>query len=401
MWPYLLRKIIRPLPGLVIRAVPKPEPALTTGFRTREETGAICRAAGVTGVLLVTDRTLASLGYHEAVVASLSEAGIPCTVFSDIASEPTEAIVEAGRAVALACSADCIVALGGGSVLDSSKMIAAGARLSKRPVGSLLRKFLFVRGKTLPLLSIPSTAGTGAEITVGAVVTGKKGTKCSTVLVGLNVFHVILDSELTVKAPRGVTAACGIDALSHGLEGMVAAVRVPDEDMEKSRACVRLVLSNLPSLLRTPEDESARLAMCRAAYYGGNAINKQLAGYIHAFAHSIGARYHIPHGEAIALSLLPVLHAEKEKCLLPLASLSFFCGTAGENDTEEEAAWALLERIRELIAACAFPPRGAFIPREDYPALARMIAADSINYSSPVTMTKNEIFRLLDKINAA
>lgn len=397
---YILRKTIRRLPGVVIKAVPKPHPEITEGYQARQKIGAICQKMGYQSCLIVTDQTLFSLKFHEMIVKSLEENGIKSAVFSDIASEPTAGIVEAGEAAALACGAECVIALGGGSVLDACKMIVSAIRLHRFKVKSLLHKFLYVPNRSLPMISVPSTAGTGAEITVGAVIKkSDDGAKGSTVIVGLNVVHVILDSELTVKAPASVTAACGIDALSHGLEGAVAAVHVPEADILESMECVKLVLEHLPIVLETPDCEASRLAMSRAALYGGNAINEQLAGYVHAFAHSIGAQYHIPHGNAIALSLLPVMRFQKDACLPKLRQLAVYCGLAEEEDGADTAADQLIDALDALIATCRFPDRGEFIRQEDYPLLIKRITDDSVNYSAPVVMSRHDISRLLDEIN--
>ena len=390
---YLLRSIIRKLPGVVIKAVPKPEVKVTEGFGSRGKAADLCSGYGYSKVLVLTDRTLFSLGFHELVCRSLERNGIGYAVFSDIASEPTTEIVDNGRKAAMECGAQCIIALGGGSVMDAGKMIAAGVRLKKINEHFLLLKFLFVPDKTLPIINIPSTAGTGAETTVGAVITDTVlKVKSSTVIVGLNVTDVILDSELTVGAPRIVTAACGIDALSHGLEGCVADVNVASQYMVQSRECVKLVLENLPRVLENPEDLDARNAMCRAAYYGGVAINIQLAGYVHAFAHSIGATYHIPHGQAIALCLMPVMRHQGARCARELDRTAQHCGMASGDE--------LLEAIERLVGMCGFEKRGEFIERKDYWHLTRLISKDSINYSAPVTLKDGEIHEILDKINS-
>lgn len=167
---YLLRKIIRKLPGLVIKAFPKPEPVVTDGYGSREKVGEICKNAGYKSALLVTDKTVYSLGYHEKILSSLNANNIKFTIFNNISTEPKIDIIDEGRTAALNCGADCIIVLGGGSVLDTCKIIAAGAKTKKRKITKLLHKFIYVRGKTLPVIAIPSTAGTGAEITVGAVV---------------------------------------------------------------------------------------------------------------------------------------------------------------------------------------------------------------------------------------
>lgn len=394
---YLLLKTIRKAPGQVIKLIKKPAPRVTEGFGKRAEAAGICEKAGYKSVLLVTDKTLYSLGYHTAVTEALSERGIKCGVFCDISSEPNVSIIENGDAAAKECGAECIIALGGGSVLDSCKMIAVAEKLKRGKIKKLLRKFVFVLGGTLPMISIPSTAGTGAEFTVGAVVTDRKGKKTSTVIAGLNVTDVILDSELTVKTPQKVTAGCGIDALSHGLEGIVASVRSGEENERKSMECVKLVLENLPRVLETPGDVEARQNMCRAAFYGGNAINEQLAGYVHAFAHSLGAMYHIPHGAAIAAALMPVMEFQEHKCEHKLALTARCCGLADENAPDPAAARALLDSIGALIKKCGFARTE--IKPEDRRELIKRITDDSINYSAPVVMKKREINELLDKIN--
>lgn len=395
---YLFRKAIRKLPGDVIQKVPLPEPELTEGFGARSEIGRLCGKAGLKSVLLVTDRNIHGLCFHEKILDSLEENGISFAVFCDIDSEPTVDIIRKGRRAAAECGAECVIALGGGSVMDSCKIIAASARHPKRSIRWYLQKFDFIPEKTLPIISVPTTAGTGAEYTVGAVIKNARGVKHSTVIVGLNVQHVILDSELMVNAPERVTVWCGIDALSHGLEGLLSDTRSGGEDIRKSRECVKLVLENLPRVLETPRDIEARQRMSLAAYYGGNAINKQLAGYVHAFAHSIGALYHIPHGKAIAWCLVPVVEFQSGICRDQLAALAVYCGLAGASASPEAAAGRFVSALRELLQRCGLENGCKELTEKDYPALVRMIDADSINYSPPKTLTDREIRDLLDRI---
>ena len=394
---YVERKTIRKVPGAVIKAVPIPKPETTQGFGSREQVGEICEKAGYKSVLLVTDETLFGLGLHEKVVSSLERKGISCSLFHSINSEPTVDIVKAGRQAALDCNADCIVALGGGSVLDSSKIIAASAKHSHLPLGQFLLKFAIANGGTLPMINIPSTAGTGAECTVGAVVKNSRGVKCSTVVVGLTIVHVILDSELIVNAPQSVTVWCAIDALSHGLEGLLADVSSSEEDIFKSRECVRLILENLPVLLEDPKNVEARQSTLLAAHYGGNAINTQLAGYVHAFAHSIGAMYHIPHGKAIAWCLLPILKAQENQRYGQLAALYSHCHPAHGLDDVAASDKFILE-IGELLEKCGLEKDCRYLKVQNYEKLVKMINKDSINYSPSRTFTDNEIRMLLDQI---
>lgn len=395
---YLGRKAIRKVPGAVIKAAPLPKPELIEGFGKRGVIGEICENEGYRSVLLVTDQTVFGLGLTEKVTASLREHGVPYTVFHEIDSEPTVRIVDAGRRIASECGADCIVAVGGGSVLDSGKIIAAGAKHPNAPVTHYLHKFAFANRGTLPMINVPTTAGTGAECTVGAVVKNKRGTKSSTVIIGMEVPYVILDSELLINAPESVTKWCAIDALSHGLEGLLADVDSSDEDIEKSRECVRLVLRHLPTLLIDPKNVEARQATLLAAHYGGNAINTQLAGYVHAFAHSIGALYHVPHGKAIAWCLVPIVEAQENLRYDAMAALAVHCGLAEESDPKEDAADRLIEALRQLLDRCGLERGCKLLSEEDYDKLTGMIDADSINYSPSRTFSDAEIRMLLDQI---
>ena len=180
---YLGRKTIRKVPGAVIKKTPIPSPRLIEGFGTRDRVGGICREAGYKSALLVTDETLFRLGLHEKTERSLQETGISYTVFHDIDSEPDYPTVEAGRAKALECSADCIIALGGGSVMDSSKIIAIGMRHPELPVSAFLHKFAYAKNGTLPMINIPSTAGTGAEqlpVRYSSISLTRRSQSCST-----------------------------------------------------------------------------------------------------------------------------------------------------------------------------------------------------------------------------
>lgn len=395
---YRFRKTIHRLPGKVIHQVPMPEPQVVEGHQSRAKIGEICQQCGYKQVLLVTDKTLQQLGYEQTIVESLETAGVGYTLFADIDSEPTIALIDAGRKAAMACQAECVIALGGGSVLDTCKMIAAGVRMPKLKTKALLLKFLVVPRKSLPMITVPSTAGTGAEVTVGAVVTNARGTKGSTVIVGLDITHVILDSELTIHAPQLVTAACGMDALSHVVEGTVGDVFVDVEDAYHSLEGVRLILQHLPVVMREPENIESRLAMCRAAMYGGNAINKQLAGYVHAFAHSIGAIYHIPHGQAITLMMLPVLRYQMEACRRKYALIARYCGLATDKTDPQEAAELFLKGVADLITTCGLDKLESPVQAGDYEELTSLIAADSINYSAPMTFSNEDIRKVLEEV---
>ena len=153
---YHFRKQIHRLPGKVIHAIPIPEPEVLEGHQSRQQIGEICQQCSYQQVLLVTDKTLSSLGYEKAIAESLEAAHVGYTLFNDIHSEPTIAIIEAGRQKAQESHAECIIALGGGSVLDTCKMVAASVKMPHLSVKALLLKFLPVPKNTLPIIAVPA-----------------------------------------------------------------------------------------------------------------------------------------------------------------------------------------------------------------------------------------------------
>lgn len=216
---------------------------------------------------------------------------------------------------------------------------------------------------------------------------------------GLNVTHVILDIELTLHAPHDVTAACGIDALSHAIEAACSSVKVKPEHASYAHEGVKLIMEHLPVLLSQPQQVEARQGMCRAAMYGGYCISYQLAGYVHAFAHAIGAKYHMAHGKAIALVLVPVLQFQREACLHKYAYTARYSGIAHNGDSEAVAADKLLCAIAELTENCKLHIVSPVKP-EDYTELTRMIIKDSINYSPMITMSGEQIKQILISITS-
>lgn len=399
---FFLRKLIRLWPGRIIGHVPKPSPQVLEGCGKCGEVGRLCKSRGFKRVLLVTDSTLFGMGFHRQVVDALEREHVAYTIFNDISSEPTVGVVDRGRRAARQSGAQCVIALGGGSVMDACKMMAAGMKLKYLPSSMLLQKLLFVPGGTVPLIALPTTAGTGAEVSVGAIVKNEddptsenvrertSGAKCATVIVGLRVEYVVLDPDLSMRAPLRVAAKSAIDAMSHGIEGFVADVNVKEERRHYCVDCVKLAFANLPRMLASPDNVDARQALCRAAYYGGNSISNHTAGYVHAFAHTIGAYYHIDHGTAIAMCLIPVLRYQKPYCEQKYAQLAAYCGIV------PSSADAFLAALERLVAQC-----GLHVPEicdEDFDALSHLVIRDSINYSAPMVLHKKEVVVLLKEI---
>lgn len=410
---FIFRKIIHKLPGIIIKRIPKPSPRIIAGAGARRGVGALCKDCGASNVLIVTDKTLYGLGSLDSITASLENEEIPYHIFHNITGEPTSKVIEEGRAEATKHNIDCIVAIGGGSVMDSCKMIAAGMRLKRLKGRLLLQKVLFVPGKTVPIIALPSTAGTGAEVTVGAIVTSSNGKKKhATVIVGLNVSVVVLDCELSMTVPKMPSLYCGIDALSHGIEGTLTDMKVDEATTRSSLDCIKLVFENLPHIASLPEKSQepqdlieVRQSLCQAALLGGYAINNQLAGYVHAFAHSIGSLYKLPHGQAIAICLLPVLRYQKKQCTKRYAQIARWCWeNNGKTDTDTTysddnlAAEKFLSEIERLLLICDIQEGCDSLCDEDFPTLETMILNDAINYVPPVVFKRTDVRNILNAI---
>lgn len=393
---HIIRNKINEFPGKVIKKVPLPNPILIKGFSYRKKVSQICKKNKYKKVLLICDSVITKLGYHQLIVDSLKKESIECYVFDEINSEPNIKTIKKGSTIGVKNNVDCIISLGGGSVLDSGKIMSCAIKLKTTSIKPLLIKFLFIKNKSIPIISIPTTAGTGAELTVGAVVT-TGSTKKSTVIVGLNIVGIILDQELIINIPKDTKIACGIDALSHGLEGCLSITSSSNDDINKSFECVKLVLNNLPKAIRS-KDSKVHSNLQLAAYYGGNAINKQLAGYIHAFAHALGGKYHIPHGQAIRMSMIPVLMYQKDACKDKLYELSKYCGLARKNSSCDEVINNLFNKLDKLCKLCTIDFDLKMIKKEDYNDLCRRIIVDSINYSSPIVLDKKDIMKILNEI---
>lgn len=389
-----IRKEVNKLPGKVISKIEIPTPKLISGYSSRKRVSRICKNNNYKRVLLLCDKFLYEKGYHEVIIKSLNRKNIDTFIFYEFDSEPNVNTIKKAVQYGLDNRIDCIISLGGGSVLDSGKIISCAIKLKTTSIKKLLLKFLYIKNKSIPIIAIPSTAGTGAETTIGAVITCGS-IKKSTVIIGLNIVGVILDSELIIDMPNQIKVPCAIDALSHGLEGYISSAKSSKEDLKKSATCIKLIIKNLPkSISRKNKRTHDKLQL--AAYYGGNAINKQLAGYIHAFAHSLGGMYHIPHGQAISMCLVPILNYHKEVCSDKLYELSKFCGYKRKD--KNESINKFIAEVTKICNLCDTTLCRKKISKKDYKELTRRIILDSINYSSPVVLEKKEIYYLLDQI---
>ena len=352
---------------------------------------------GHTDILVVTDKALKELGLAERALAPLGDAGVNLHWYAGVDPDPTFAHVTEGAEVLRAAGCTAIVAVGGGSSMDSAKIIACTRTSDDSPdkwVG--LNK---VPDDVLPIYAIPTTSGTGSEATMGAVIKDPEQ-KLKHIIVGEDLLPqaVALDPDLLLGLPAPVTAATGIDALTHGIEAYIC-IWDRGTRKENGRLAIQGVFRCLERAVQHPEDVEARQGMALAAYHAGIAINQVGVGNVHAIAHQLGARYGIPHGQANALALPHVLKAclaEAETALAELAVLT------NVSDAASPAARALafIEAVQDLIAKVGIAETDPRIQPDDWTVLAHAAMDESDGYVSPRLLTKAEIMDTLEQITA-
>ncbi|HEX4885953.1 MAG TPA: iron-containing alcohol dehydrogenase, partial [Casimicrobiaceae bacterium] len=290
--------------GVVTGLLPIPQPVLLVGSGSSARLGQALAGFGHRKVMIVTDRVVAELGLPAALVEALRAGGTKHVVFDEITPDAPIPLIEKGIAFYERHRCDAIVAFGGGSPMDAAKTIALSVANRKHP-RKLVGYFKGLRAP-VPLYAVPTTAGTGSEVTVAAVISdpehGKKLVIADTRLVPA---MAALDPVLMLGLPRPVTAATGMDALTHAVEAFIGRWATPHSD-RMALAAVGLIYGNLRKAYRRGHDVEARQQMALAATYAGLAFTRANVGYVHAIAHQLGGRYHVPHGLANAI-LLPVV----------------------------------------------------------------------------------------------
>lgn len=318
------------------------------------ETGAKVKELGCEKVLLVTDRGVKDAGIAEGVLKSLEEAGVKTVLYDGILPDPTDRIIEEGAAVARSEGVDGVVAVGGGSVLDAAKGI--NVLLTNPPPISLYFGVNVPQNPGKVLVLLPTTAGTGSEVTCISVVTdtqnnrkiGVIGPNCTATL-------AVVDPALTLKMPPQLTAATGMDAFSHAAEALTSALANPVADILAERA-VFLVSRYLPKAVENGTDLEARTQLSLAAMIAGIAFNDALPHLGHAIAHTLGARFHIPHGVACALVLPEVLEYAAEVAPHKVRLIGKAMGLELDGGMpDREAAGAVARAVKDFSAGVGIP----------------------------------------------
>ncbi|MCE1197047.1 iron-containing alcohol dehydrogenase [bacterium] len=350
--------------------LPQKVPTLLTGAGSLKLIPSELEVLGAKKPLVVTDAVLVKTGVVARVAEILNGAGIPYAVFDQILPDPTYEICAQGLAALRAGACDAVIAVGGGSVIDAAKLIRMGATHRKN-----LAKFVGLlpfRNGGLPFICVPSTAGTGSEATAAAVITDAARHRKQTILdPRLPPNTAILDPLITTGLPPAMTAATGMDALTHAVEAYTNTLHYSDVDVQAIEA-VRLIFSNLRAACADGSKVEAREAMLRASHLAGRAFTRGFVGYVHAVAHRFGERYHVPHGLANAIALPYFLDLYREACPERLADLAAAAGLRDHTAAGDaaSAAQAFVDAVRSLAADIGIPAKAAFLVADDIPAIA-------------------------------
>ncbi|MBQ6810189.1 MAG: iron-containing alcohol dehydrogenase [Firmicutes bacterium] len=339
-------------------------------------------------VLLVTDENLRKLGLTKRLEEFLAEAGIACHVFDKVVPNPTTDNVEAARAVYIKGKCKAIIAFGGGSPMDCAK--ATAARIA-RPHKSLpkMKGLLKVLKPTPTLIAVPTTAGSGSETTLAAVITNSENHHKYVIndFVLIPKFAV-LDPAVTESLPKHIASTTGMDALTHAVEAFIGRSTTRETRADAIEA-TRLIFDHLEDAC-TVNDEDSRRHMLNASYLAGSAFTKSYVGYVHAVAHTLGGAYNVPHGLANAVLLPNVLEAYGEAAEERLAILATTIGLSG--NTEEEKAKLFIKAIREMNRRLEIPTVIEELRREDIPRLAKLADAEANPlYPVPVLWDAKEL----------
>lgn len=358
----------------------------------------LCRQIADSGhrdILVVTDRALRDLGVTERALAGFAGRDVHLHYYDGVLPDPTFAQVSDGAALFRQHSCTAVLAVGGGSSMDAAKVIAACGDPGCQP-----REWVGRNGApetAAPIYTIPTTAGTGSEATMGAVITDETDhLKHIVASPALLPRAAAVDADLMMGLPAGITAATGLDALTHGIEAYTA-IWERGTRSEAARMAVTGVFRWLPVALAEPENLEARQGMSVAAYYGGVAINQVNVGTIHAIAHQLGARYGIPHGIANAMVMPHVLRVYGAVAVPRLAELADALGIA-PGTAEEARAAALIDAIEALRDDSGLPGTSADIKPEDFAGIRDAALAEADGYFSPRLLTEAEFDQVLARL---
>lgn len=370
------------------------------GPGARKELPGVVANLGKKKALVVTDPGLVKFGVAGQVTSVLDEAGLPYEVFSDVKPNPTVSNVNAGLDAYRKAGADYLIAVGGGSSIDTAKAI--GIVINNPEFADIvsLEGVAPTKNKSVPIIALPTTAGTAAETTINYVIIDEVNKKKMVCVDPNDIPAVaIIDAELMYSLPASLTAATGMDALTHAIEGYITRGAWALSDMFEIEA-VKMIAKNLPTAVEHPKDAEARDAMAVAQYVAGMAFSNVGLGLVHGMAHPMGSLFDIPHGVANALLLPTIMEWNMPACIEKYGNIARAMGVDTEGMTAEEAAQAACDAVKALSIKVGIPQHltEIGITAEDIPALAAQALADVCTPGNPKDVTLEDITALYTKV---
>lgn len=357
------------------------------------------RKRGFSKALLVTDNDLIRFGVAEKIEEVLRNAGIPYEIFSDLKANPTITNVKDGVAAFKAAGADFIIALGGGSSIDTAKAVGIVVNNPEFADVRSLEGTAETKHRAVPTFAIPTTAGTAAEVTINYVITDEEARK-KMVCVDPNDIPMcaIIDCELMYSMPKGLTAATGMDALTHAIESYITPGAWTMSDMFEMKA-IELIARHLKNAVDNGTDTAAREGMAEAQYIAGMGFSNVGLGIVHSMAHPLGAFYDTPHGVANALLLPYVMEYNAESLARPkYLDIARAMGVDTTGMSVDEGVAAAIGAVRALSLSIGIPQRlhEIGVKREDIPALAVAAFNDVCTGGNPRPTSVEDIAALYE-----
>ena len=370
------------------------------GPGARKELPGVVARLGFKKALVVTDKGLVKFGVAKMVTDVLDEAGIPYELYSEVKPNPTVTNVKMGVKAFADAGADFIVAIGGGSSMDTAKGIGIVTNNPEFADVVSLEGCAPTKHKTVPIIALPTTAGTAAETTINYVIIDEEKHK-KMVCVDPNDIPCcsIIDAELMYTLPQGTTAATGMDALTHAIEGYITKAAWELSDMFELEA-IRMINKHLRTAVYDPTNPVGRHGMAVAQYVAGMAFSNVGLGVVHGMAHPVGSLFDIPDGVANALLLPTVMEFNKPVCIDKYVEIAKAMDAYKDGMTKAEAAQAACDAVRALAIEVGIPQHLSElgISVDDIEALADQAIEDVCTPGNPRKVTRTDIVALYNKV---
>lgn len=383
---------------MVSPLLPWREPQLIEGSNSVLKLPCVLKGLGLKNVLIVTDKTIAELGLMSDLLDGLNKQNISYIVYDKTIPNPTIDNIEEALDQYRTNNCDSIIAFGGGSPIDCAKIV--GARVVKPKISiAKMKGILKIRKSTPPFFAVPTTAGTGSECTLAAVISNPKTHEKYPINdTALIPNYAVLDPNLTLGLPKHITATTGLDALTHAIEAYIGKSNTKKTLMWSENA-VKLIFENLYEAYQNGQNIDARRNMLKASYYAGLSFTRAYVGNVHAIAHTLGGFYSVPHGLANSIILPVVLEYYGKSVHKPLAHLAKIVNIGSEGDTEKELAEKFIDSINDLNMKMNIPSTIQEIQISDIPLMIKRAYKESNPlYPVPMIFTKsdfNNIYNLL------